>query len=134
MGTLDPGTRQLRYTTAGHPPPLLLCGEEIVRGEESGPPLGVVPEAKLVEFDLDARDCHGVLLVTDGIFEGFDAPGGSRRVGWDDFVELVRTGEDCTGPGYLERLADSMVRRNGGPLQDDVAALLMLWGEAEQVV
>jgi serine phosphatase RsbU (regulator of sigma subunit) len=129
MGTLDPGTRELRYTTAGHPPPLLLCGEEIVRGEESGPPLGVLPEAKLVEFELDARDCHGILLVTDGIFEGFESPGSSSRVGWDDFVELVRTGEDCTAPHYLERLADLMVRRNGGPLTDDVAALLMLWSD-----
>lgn len=131
MGTLDPGTRALRYTTAGHPPPLLLCGDEIVRGEESGPPLGVMPEAKLVEFELDARECHGVLLVTDGIFEGFESPVSRRRIGWDDFVELVRTGEDCTAPHYLERLADGMVQRNGGPLRDDVAALLMLWGEVE---
>jgi serine phosphatase RsbU (regulator of sigma subunit) len=134
MGTLDPGERRLRYTTAGHPPPLLLCGDEIVRGEESGPPLGVLPDAKLVEFELDARDCHGVLMVTDGIFEGFTAPGDRRRIGWDDFVELVRTGEDCTGEEYLERLADSMAVRNGGPLQDDVAALLMLWADREQLV
>ncbi len=129
MGTFDPDEKRLRYVTAGHPPPILLGAAGRVVGEQSGPPLGVVPDVKLEEFVLDVAGLMGVLLVTDGIFEGFVAPGCRQRVGWDDFVDIVHGGLDPTSGSYLDLLADDMEHRNGGPMADDVAALLLLWDD-----
>jgi hypothetical protein len=103
-----------------------------VVGTEDGPPLGVIDELKLEVFTLDLDGCAGMLLVTDGIFEGHDGPGSRERVGYDEFVSIAAAQDGLTSPDYLERLADGMVARNGGPLDDDVAALLMLLPERSE--
>jgi serine phosphatase RsbU (regulator of sigma subunit) len=132
MGTVDPTASRLCYATAGHPPPILLHDGPATVGAPDGPPLGVLPETKLEQFELDLEDCRGVLLVTDGIFEGFRAPGSRERVGYDGLVDVVGEQRDYGSEDYLVRLADGMAERNGGPLQDDVAALLMLLRHEEQ--
>jgi serine phosphatase RsbU (regulator of sigma subunit) len=126
MGTVDASASRLCYVTAGHPPPILLHDGAATIGEQDGPPLGVLPDNKLEEFELDLADCRGVLLVTDGIFEGFRLPGTRERVGYDGFVDIVGARQDYAADDFLALLADEMAERNGGPLQDDVAALLML--------
>ncbi|HET7901880.1 MAG TPA: SpoIIE family protein phosphatase [Candidatus Nanopelagicales bacterium] len=124
MGTVDLHNLQLRYANAGHPPPIVLGGREPVIGPMSGPPLGVHPGSKLRTHCLPLAPDSTVLMVTDGMFEGRTAPGAPTRVGYDEFVEITGRG-DARAPGYLERLADSFVIRNGGPMPDDVAAVLI---------
>jgi serine phosphatase RsbU (regulator of sigma subunit) len=126
MGVVAGGGRELQYVTAGHPPPILLRRDGPVVGSVDGPPLGVVDDLKLEVVTLDLDGCDGVLLVTDGIFEGRESPGGHDRVGYDEFVQIAAAEPGLSSPDYLRRLADGMTERNGGPLDDDVAALLML--------
>ena len=78
---------------------------------------------------LDLADVRGVLMVTDGIFEGHTAPDEVSRVGWDDFVDIVAKHDDVSTTGYLDDLNAEMVHRNGEALPDDVAALLLLLPE-----
>ena len=80
---------------------------------------------------LDLDRVHGVLMVTDGIFEGHTAPDESSRVGWDDFVDIVAEHDDVRATNYLDDLNADMIRRNGDALPDDVAALLLLLPEPE---
>ena len=126
MGRIDPTERILRYVSAGHPPPVLLTPEVRVM-EFSGPPLGVVPDPHLVEHVVALPVDWSVLLVTDGFFEGRDAPGSTQRVGFDDFVAIVaaRREKPLDEPEFLTHLADEMEGRNGGPLSDDAAAMLL---------
>ena len=124
MGTVDLRSLELRYANAGHPPPLVLGGADVVVGPMSGPPLGVHPGAKLRTHTVPLHRDSSVLMVTDGIFEGHVAPGAAGRVGFDEFaVEAGR--DDPRDQGYLDRLADSLQVRNGGPMPDDVAAVLI---------
>jgi serine phosphatase RsbU (regulator of sigma subunit) len=124
MGTVDLQRLELRYANAGHPPPLVLDGADVVVGPMSGPPLGVHHGAKLRTHAVPLQRSSSVLMVTDGIFEGHVAPGESARVGFDDFVTVA--GSDTSrDAGYLDRLADSLQVRNGGPMPDDVAAVMI---------
>ena len=67
-----------------------------------------------------------MLLYTDGLIEGrVDDEDG--RLGVDGLIDLVRAYRRRGGP--LDRLPDWLVgqaeERNGGPLADDVAMLLL---------
>ncbi len=124
MGAVDLGALQLRYANAGHPPPIVLGGAEPVIGPMSGPPLGVHPGVKLRSHCVPLRPDSSVLMVTDGIFEGHTAPESTARVGYDEFVQLAGA-SDPREPQYLEHLADGLAQRNGGPMPDDVAAVLI---------
>ena len=131
MGTANAHTGRLSYVTAGHPPPLLLGPDGPRQGPLGGPPLGLVPWTTLEPRVLDLDRVHGVLMVTDGIFEGHTAPDESSRVGWDDFVDIVAEHDDVRATNYLDDLNADMIRRNGDALPDDVAALLLLLPEPE---
>ena len=131
MGTANVATGRLEYVTAGHPPPLLLRPDGPVQGPLGGPPLGLLPWTTLETHVLDLNGVHGVLMVTDGIFEGHTARDERSRVGWDDFVEIVAKHGDVASLDYLDLLNDDMVHRNGGALPDDVAALLLLLPRSE---
>ncbi len=124
MGTVDLQHLELRYANAGHPPPLVLGGSGAVVGPMSGPPLGVQHGVKLRTHTVPLERDSAVLMVTDGIFEGRTAPGETSRVGFDEFVATAAR-DEARDAGFLERLADSMQVRNGGPMSDDVAAVLI---------
>jgi sigma-B regulation protein RsbU (phosphoserine phosphatase) len=68
-GEYDPISRRFSYVNAGHNPPLLLRGQEVLRLEACGPVVGLLPQASYgqAEFVL----CPGDIFVafTDGISE-----------------------------------------------------------------
>jgi serine phosphatase RsbU (regulator of sigma subunit) len=68
----------------------------------------------------------GLLLYTDGLIEGRIGPG-PARLGEHGLVEMVRAelarGED----GLVAALVERAEELNGGPLLDDVAAVLVQW-------
>ena len=101
---------------------------DAARISEDGPPLGfgrLVSNQEVHSIDLRAED--GVLVVTDGMFEGFTAPGSRERVGFDGFVELLQHEHLAVeNPDVLNVLADRLEQMNGGALLDDAAALLIL--------
>jgi serine phosphatase RsbU (regulator of sigma subunit) len=126
-GEIDASMSSMHYVCAGHPPPLLLPGA--VTTDTGGPPLGILGAAShasraIHKVDLAGRD--GVLLVTDGLFEGYVAPGARERLGFDAFAELVGERCDWRDPDFLVTLADDLERRNGDAMSDDAAALLLL--------
>jgi anti-sigma regulatory factor (Ser/Thr protein kinase) len=66
----DPATRTLRFTNAGHPPPLVFGGGESRYLEDGlAPPLGVTAEANITETRQHLWEGATVLLYTDGLVE-----------------------------------------------------------------
>jgi serine phosphatase RsbU (regulator of sigma subunit) len=126
-GCLDAEMRQMEYVSAGHPPPILLpsCRSTPL----GGPPLGfapLVPDHQVRSASLAGE--RAVLLVTDGLFEGFAHVDTRQRVGYDGLLELIcAERRDAVGdPDFLTTLADRLETMNGGPLPDDAAALLLV--------
>jgi serine phosphatase RsbU (regulator of sigma subunit) len=135
MVTLDVAAGTAVVRLAGHPPPLLLASAGARPcAVEPGLVLGVLPEADCPanEIRLDPAD-WGILLYTDGLVEGRAHPGSdAERLGVDGLCALL-DGYDRTAPpprelpAWLVGLAEE---RNGGPLADDVAMLLLTAGGA----
>ena len=118
---LDPRTGELRYSSAGHPPPVLVSADRAVRFLDGGRgvPLGVRVGRSRSETRVVIPPRATLLLYTDGLVE-------RRRRPLDEGVvraaEVVRDG----GDDPPEVLADRLMSRlaPGGGYDDDVALLL----------
>jgi serine phosphatase RsbU (regulator of sigma subunit) len=112
----DPVTRTLRFTNAGHPPPLVFGGGRS-RYLEAGlsPPLGVTGEADFTEASQEMWPGATLLLYTDGLVEG-------RDVLLDDGIVRLQAAVAELADRTLAELCDGVIERlRPGALQDDVA-------------
>jgi len=116
----DPSSGSLTYTSAGHPPPLIVTdgGEVIELDEGRGPPLGAIIDPVFAEGHARLEPGATLLLYTDGLVE--------RRDMWiDEGLERLeaalsaiagREPEDVVEHVFGELLPD-------GRPSDDVAVL-----------
>lgn len=121
---LEPDTGRFTAVRAGHPG-LLLHGEGTVDWLEPpvGPALGLGAREWPVN-ELQLEEGHGLLLLTDGLFEGH-AGSGEERLGEDGLLELARSVATLPGPDFVHALisqADARARPHGG-LTDDIAVI-----------
>jgi serine phosphatase RsbU (regulator of sigma subunit) len=117
---------------AGHPPPLLLGPPARRAGDgKFGHLLGVMPAPVWTSVEVPLGEGSRLLLYTDGLIEGRVEPASSERVGLDGLITLI---DDVTRAlpngeraetALLDWLVAEVVRRNGGPLSDDVALCLV---------
>ncbi|MCK9899259.1 serine/threonine protein phosphatase [Parafrankia colletiae] len=126
---IAPDRRSLRMILAGHPPPALLSPSTMaLRGDVVGPALGILDDVVSDEVTVELGENWALLLATDGLLEGRDGPGG-EPLGWEGVLPEVADLWPACGPdGLLDALIDRVEERNGGPLTDDVALLLVLRG------
>lgn len=118
---------EVHVLVAGHPPPVLLSPgrDPVVLPVRTAPPLGVLPGTPQQATQADLPDAWSLLLYTDGVIEGH-ADGGDARLGQDRFVDLVGEAYAEVGvDGLVPRMISRVEEHNGGPLTDDVAALLV---------
>jgi serine phosphatase RsbU (regulator of sigma subunit) len=129
MVTIAADRRSLSVRRAGHPAPLLIAGAEIARleGERADPPLGVLDEAGWEPRRHPLPERWSLLLYTDGLIEGRTGAG-PARLGEAGLARMLRDeldrGRDGAG-GLVATLVERAEDLNGGPLLDDVAALLV---------
>lgn len=118
---LNPGTGELVYSSAGHPPPILVDadGAPRVLDDARGLALALRPDQARPEARVTLSARATLLLYTDGLVERRRAPldAGIRRA-----AELVAEGRSAA----LELVADELMSRLApdGGYQDDVALLL----------
>ncbi|RBY97161.1 histidine kinase [Blastococcus sp. TF02-8] len=100
------GARLLRWSNAGHPPPVLLAPDGTVTELTSRPELmlGIDPDAPRTDHVVDLPDHHTLLLFTDGLVErrDIDLDEGTRRL-----HEVLRD----LGDRPLEDLLDEVLAR-----------------------
>lgn len=133
---LDRSTAMVR--SAGHPPPVLLGqgdgGAPTIGPTASGPPLGVLDDARWPARELALPARWGLLLLTDGLIEGRAAVGRSERLGMEGLIALLAGIEAAASwaeePSTLvAELIEEVLELNGGAMLDDVAALLVTGGQ-----
>jgi PAS domain S-box-containing protein len=112
------GTTRLRWSNAGHPPPLVLrAGGRVERlmGERPELMLGVDAGARRSEHVSEVCPGDTVLLYTDGLVEGRDLP-------FDEGVDRLTAVTAALSGEPLPELCDAVVERvRPAQLQDDVA-------------
>ncbi|MGV9799075.1 PP2C family protein-serine/threonine phosphatase [Mycobacterium sp. NPDC003449] len=121
---LEPDSGQVTVVRAGHPG-MLLHGRDTVEWLEpaAGPALGLgATEWPVSHLHLDWG--QGLLLLTDGLFEGHAGPG-DARLGETGLLTLARPLAALPGPQFVDALigqAESRAREHGG-LSDDIAVI-----------
>jgi serine phosphatase RsbU (regulator of sigma subunit) len=121
---IPPDGSPITALRAGHPG-MLLHGRATVEWIEPpfGPALGLHAD-DWPEHEVELPVDHGLLLLTDGLFEGH-AGHGKQRLGEDGLLELGRSFAGLPGPAFVDALVDGAeerARAHGG-LTDDIAVL-----------
>ncbi|MFC8448707.1 PP2C family protein-serine/threonine phosphatase [Kitasatospora sp. NPDC057223] len=129
---LDIGTGTLHWSNCGHPPPLLIRGQEVVKDAlvtAAEPPLGLgaltgTPR-RINTAALEPGD--RVLLYTDGVVE---ARGARRELfGLERFADFVirATAAGESAPESLRRLIHALLDNQDSTLTDDATIMMIEW-------
>jgi hypothetical protein len=121
VAQLEHDTKELRWTTAGHPRPLLVDADGIVEQLEptSGPPLGAGFDHSYGFETRLLRPGDTIVLYTDGLIE---RPGTETDDGLAELRGLLST-IDRSGPDLAARLLEEMGATDR--TRDDVAVLTL---------
>jgi sigma-B regulation protein RsbU (phosphoserine phosphatase) len=128
-GVLDSNTGQLHCASAGHEPPVLIRKE----GEPeflylSGVPCGIFPELECSEMRLALQAGDRFLLYSDGVTEARR----DRKLFDFEGLEAALKEEAGHRPDTLvRRIYRKVLRYSGGAMRDDVALLIVEFGDAE---
>ncbi|SDY61836.1 Serine phosphatase RsbU, regulator of sigma subunit [Modestobacter sp. DSM 44400] len=112
--------RSIRWSSAGHPPPLLLHSDgrvEVLTGAP-GLPLGVAPDRARPEHQMSLAPGSTLLLYTDGLIEArdLDLDHGLARL-----AALLADSADLDLDRLCDRIIDDLVGATGA--EDDVALI-----------
>ena len=122
---LDPARHELRYSNAGHNPPMLLSkGGEPRLLETGGPVLGVVPSFSFPEATVTI-DPGGLLLIySDGFTEAMNRR--FEEFGEDRLLEATRAAWDLPAAGMVDSIFDAVNKHAGDAPQTDDMTLMVL--------
>ncbi len=110
--------RPVRMAVAGHPPPLLVDGDEVTETATPGPLLGAFDDADWTLEQIPIDPGQQVVIVTDGIIE---ASGPNGRFGEERLrAELVGAANPALA---VQRLEGALHSFTEGALDDDAAIL-----------
>ncbi len=123
-GLLDLPSRRLRFSSAGHPAPLVIREDgSHVKLSEGGGVLGIFAVQEYETGEIILRRGDRVVLFTDGLLEAHDGTG--EEFGTGRILEAALSLQDANAGGVLEGIFER-VRNFGGREFEDDATLLVL--------
>ena len=113
----------VRLAVAGHPPPLLIEGEEVEEVRGADPVLGAFADARWTVSHCVLEPGQQLVVVTDGVTE---AQGPAERFGEERLRSAL---EGATDPSQVvQRVEGALQAFTGGVLDDDIAMLVVAPG------
>jgi sigma-B regulation protein RsbU (phosphoserine phosphatase) len=123
-GVLDTARHKLRYTNAGHIPPVLIRKDgTLERLSEGGIVLGVFSDASYEEVEVPFAPGDRLLLFTDGITEANNAR--SEEFGMDRLTELLTAHRNKPASQMLGAILHSVAQFTAQGFQDDATVLII---------
>ena len=129
LAQLDRERGVLRWISAGHPPPLLLRGAQVVKRLQAEPafPMGWPFDVSVTVAEEQLEPGDAVLLYTDGLIEAPRPCRGQLGMeGLGGFLEQQAAAGQAA-PETLRRMRLAVLAHQEGVLQDDATALLVEW-------
>jgi PAS domain S-box-containing protein len=121
----DQSGRRLTFSSAGHPPTMLISGGRLRLLESRCAILGCVvdatPSESVEEIDLTPGD--RLVLYTDGFIEVFNDH--DEMLDIEGLEELVRKSAQKALPEMKQAILDGVARWRHGPLTDDMSLVLV---------
>lgn len=120
----DTATGVLRFSVAGHPPPILIRRGDIqLVSAPSGPPLGMI-SLEYPASSLRLEDGDRLLLLTDGVFEAKNKTG--ERIGMEAIVTFIKNNPN--DEELLHKIVDYVDDFAGGAERaDDITMVEVRW-------
>jgi len=119
---IDVETGRTQFANAGHNLPFVRRGDEVIRLEARGMPLGLMPGSRYDEIETVIEPGDIVLLYSDGITEQHDAAG--EMFGFDRTRELVAG--SASGDELVDRSVQALGAFAAGVEQEDDITLVTL--------
>jgi sigma-B regulation protein RsbU (phosphoserine phosphatase) len=124
FASYDPATRRLECVNAGHNPPVLLRGEQVIRLEADGPVVGLLPFAPYTEQSQTLEPGDTLILYTDGISEAMT----NDEEEWSD-ERMIAAAQMARHKSATEMLDAVFVACDaftaGAPQHDDMTLLVL---------
>lgn len=125
IGVYDPEEGTVRFSNAGHEPPLLVMPDGKVQAfTASMPPVGILPDIGMGKTpeEITINLAGGALYVfTDGVTEGYI---GEQEMGADGFIKLINEGKSFA-PGKRINEVAKRLKEGSSILRDDVTILVV---------
>jgi serine phosphatase RsbU (regulator of sigma subunit) len=123
-GLLDGEARRLTYTNAGHNPPVLVRRDGKVRRLDTGGALlGVFPDWKYEEAQIELAPGDRLLLFTDGVSEVQDGKG--HDFGEGLLTDLLKANRELDAAELQQKVIEAITTFSGGNFDDDVTLILV---------
>ncbi|MEV5974489.1 SpoIIE family protein phosphatase [Streptomyces sp. NPDC051921] len=123
MRPQEDGSAVLKVVCAGHPLPLRLSQDGVVRpAADPQPLLGVMDDLELYEQTVTLDPGDVLLCVTDGVTERRE---GTRMLGDDGLTEVLKTCTGLTAGAVASRVLRAVERFAQEPASDDMAILAL---------
>jgi sigma-B regulation protein RsbU (phosphoserine phosphatase) len=123
-GILDSKRRSLRYSNAGHVPPVLIRQDGTsVRLSEGGMVLGVLSNTEYEQVEIDFAAGDRLVLVTDGITEARNKE--EEEFGEERLIDFVRRNRLLPAAELQQNLLATVASFAGQALQDDATLMIV---------
>jgi sigma-B regulation protein RsbU (phosphoserine phosphatase) len=116
--------RRLEYVNAGHNPPMILRGYEVIRLEAGGPVVGLLKQADYQQAHCNLMPGDLLIAFTDGVSESMTVEGDE----WGE-ERFIQAAQKCRGLGAAEIIthliscADAFAA--GAPQHDDMTLVVV---------
>jgi serine phosphatase RsbU (regulator of sigma subunit) len=134
LAQLDLSTGELRYTNAGHPPPIVLRANGDVAVLEEGRRLPLALAAEPAEPSEPGQShlehADRLLLYTDGVIHSRNSKG--EFFGIERLIDLAlrHLDSDETTPESARKINEEVIDFHGGPPEDDATVLILEWSSS----
>jgi len=124
FGRYTPSTGELHYVNAGHNPPFVVIGEEVIKLASTGRPIGILPDAVYDEGRITLPENSTLFLYTDGLNEANNPD--EQEFGTDRLEELVM----LASREFFDRMPDVVLQavaafENGAHASDDKTIVVL---------
>jgi len=122
--TIDATERRLTYASAGHCPPLVLrASGAAVSLNEGGTPLGIDPDRRYADTEMQLEPGDRLVLYTDGLTEAMDSA--EQEFGEPRLVELAKHAVALSAAELLKTIMVGVSSFSGGSFQDDFTLVVV---------
>lgn len=123
-GVMNIPERKLRFTNAGHNPPLLVRSNgRCERLETGGSVLGAFPDSCYAQDEIELLHDDRLVLFTDGLTEAVDATG--EQFGEERLMQLLSDHRDRSAEDLKEIVFNEVGEFCGNTFRDDAALMVV---------
>src|SRR5215469_2567776 len=127
-GLVDAKAQRLTYVNAGHNPPIMLCRDgTVLRLREGGPVLGVFPDSRYLQGEVDLAPADRLLFFTDGIIEAEGS--GGHQFEDERLIQLLKDNTNLGATDLQRKVIKAVSEFSRGIFHDDVTLIAMTCAE-----